>query len=316
MDPGTDRLEEERTSIFLARLTELCGIDGPSGDAEGVDACAELLASWLAGAGCEVEYVPTPDGRHLVASLVGAGEGRVILVGHHDTVYRRGAAMARPVRVFGRRALGPGVADMKGGLLVGVAAIEELAAGDHESFSRVELHSVPDEEARVHAPHNLDLMTHADLSIVLECGRPSGAVIAPRKAATWLHVEAAGREAHAGADPHLGRSALAALIAELTRIERDVDGVRDGLTAIATRLVADGPNNAIPGHVTAVVDLRAMSDEDLAWAVKEGTRFGDHDGVAFTVTDTVRLPAMESPPALTAAALEALARAGFEGGGR
>ncbi|MFN8164319.1 MAG: peptidase dimerization domain-containing protein [Solirubrobacterales bacterium] len=135
------------------------------------------------------------------------------------------------------------------------------------------------------------------------------------KAATWLHVEAAGRKAHAGADPHLGRSALAALIAgpRPDRARRRRRPRRP--PPRSPRLVADRPSNAIPGHVTAVVDLRAMSDEDLAWAVKEGTRFGDHDGVAFTVTDTVSLPAMESPPALTAAALEALARAGFEGGG-
>ena len=72
--------------------------------------------------------MPSPDGLHLIASTQGAGHGRVLFIGHHDTVFPPPTAIERPVTVVGDRLLGPGVADMKGGVLVALDALERLAA--------------------------------------------------------------------------------------------------------------------------------------------------------------------------------------------
>ncbi len=135
-------------------------------------------------------------GLHVVARTHGSGP-RILLLGHHDTVFPLGTAAARPVRVEGERALGPGVADMKGGVLVGLAALERLA----ESELAVELHCVPDEEGRNVAPFTLTTMHGADAALCLECGRESGAIVTSRKAGCWVTITAHGVPAHAGTSP-------------------------------------------------------------------------------------------------------------------
>jgi len=109
---------------YLERLRELCAIDSPTGDQAGLDACATLIARWASEAGCAVDLLPSPVGLHVVARTHGSSGRRTLLLGHHDTVYAAGTAAARPLRSEGERALGPGVADMKGGVLVGLTALE------------------------------------------------------------------------------------------------------------------------------------------------------------------------------------------------
>src|SRR4029079_4511412 len=116
------------TDRYLSRLVELCAIDSFTGDLAGVDRAARVLAGWARDAGLEVELVPSADGLHLMAATQGAGSGRVVLIGPHDTVFPPPTAVQRPVTVVGDRALGRGVADMKGGLLVALHALERLAA--------------------------------------------------------------------------------------------------------------------------------------------------------------------------------------------
>ena len=146
------------TDRYLSRLTELCGIDSFTGHVAGVDRAAQLLAGWARDAGLEVELVPSADGLHLIAATQGAGRGRVLLIGHHDTVFPPPTAAERPVTVVGERAFGPGVADMKGGVLIALHALERLAADPSSPHGRVELHCVPDEEGRNVEPHTLQRM--------------------------------------------------------------------------------------------------------------------------------------------------------------
>jgi glutamate carboxypeptidase len=96
------------TDRYLSRLTELCGIDSFTGDVAGVDRAAQLLAGWAREGGLEVELIPSADGLHLIAGTQGAGSGRVLLIGHHDTVFPPPTAVERPVSVVGERAFGPG----------------------------------------------------------------------------------------------------------------------------------------------------------------------------------------------------------------
>src|SRR4029079_6996808 len=81
-------------------------------------------------------------GLHLHASLEGTGRARVALLCHHDTVFPLGTAARRRLRRAGDRLIGPGVADMKGGLAVAAHAARVLAAGERP-FARLEVVSVP-----------------------------------------------------------------------------------------------------------------------------------------------------------------------------
>ncbi len=106
---------------FLADLGELVAIDSGTDDPAGVNAVLDVLEGWMRRDGWELERCPcgplaggTRLGDLLVGRLQGRGRGRVLLVGHADTVFERGTAAARPLRVEGGRVLGPGVCDMKG----------------------------------------------------------------------------------------------------------------------------------------------------------------------------------------------------------
>ena len=105
---------QRRLPRSLERLEQVridSGADAPAGREE----VAGLLAEWAAGIGCDVELIPGAGGSTVLARLVGDGGPRVVLLGHHDTVFPAGSAAQLGFAVRDGRALGPGVADMKGG---------------------------------------------------------------------------------------------------------------------------------------------------------------------------------------------------------
>jgi glutamate carboxypeptidase len=297
---------------YLERLAALTGLDSPTGDREGTNACARLLARWLEADGARASLLPTPAGLDVHGAVGDPGAARrVVLMGHHDTVFPRGTAAARPLRRVGDRALGPGAADMKGGLLVALEAIRALATEPELLGGRVELWSVPDEESRPTSAARLDeYVEGVEAAIVFECGRTNGAIVSRRSAGTWLRLEAVGRPAHAGTQRADGRSAFAALAAEAVRIERDVHDGRPGVSATVTEFTAGSGPNTVPAHATATVDLRATSDADLAWAVASTEAFAAPDGVAVRSDSASGFPAMARSDALVERTLAALARHG------
>jgi glutamate carboxypeptidase len=293
-------------TAYTERLRLLCAIDSPTGHLEGLDACATLVAAWAAEAGCSVDLLPSPVGLHVVARTGGSGARRILLLGHLDTVFGVGTAAARPLQIEGERALGPGVADMKGGVLVGLAALERLAGSD----VAVELHCVPDEEGRNVAPFTLSTMHGADAALCLECGRESGAIVTARKAGCWVTVTAHGVPAHAGTSPDEGRSALRALARELLRIEGELHHARPGMTAVATQLHSGEVKNTVPAEAWGVIDLRASDDLDLDYALGRIRAVGHHDGVVFAFSDDRGFPPMRRAPELASAVLRELAAQG------
>lgn len=295
-------LEDARADLprQLELLERWVAQDSATGHPELVAAMGELLADDLATLGFEVELI---DGA-VWATLDGDGSSRVILLGHHDTVFAPGAPAARGFAVAGARAVGPGVADMKGGLVVGALA----AVLARRRFGRVELVSLPDEETREVAFAGLDRLAGSDAVLCLECGRPGGAVVSARKGGRWLRMTAAGRSAHAGVAPERGRNAVVALAREAVRAGGLAD-VREGLTVTVTRLHGGDAVNTVPGSATLDVDVRALTTGDLEWAEREIRRVGGHDGVAIEIAARPGFPPLERTPGVAA-----LARAAREAG--
>jgi glutamate carboxypeptidase len=291
-------------ATYLERLHRLCAVDSPTGHLEGLDACATLVAEWAAEAGCAVDLLPSPVGLHVVARSHGAGGPRILLLGHLDTVHSH--ADHRGPRRVEERVYGSGTTDMKGGVLVGLAALERLARSD----AAVELHCVPDEEGRNVAPFTLTTMHGAGAALCLECGRESGAIVTSRKAGCWVTVTAHGVPAHAGTSPDEGRSALRALARELLRIEGELHHARQGMTAVATQLHAGEVKNTVPAEAWGVIDVRASDDLDLDYALGRIRAVGHHDGVVFAFSDDRGFPPMRRAPELTAAVLQELAAQG------
>jgi glutamate carboxypeptidase len=306
-----------RMPVFEERLRQLVGIDSGEDSPEGRERAAELLAGWATAAGCEVDVVSHASGSHIVCALHGSGSARVALLGHHDTVFTAGTAAARPMQVVDGLATGPGVADMKGGLLVALTALEALAKGDRP-FASVELHSVPDEEIRVVPFATIDSLAGAEAVLVLECGRENGDFVRARKTGAWLRLAVEGTPAHAGTEPELGRSAVIGLCHEVLRLSA-VNGARPDLTVIAGTVAGGTIANVVPQHAEAVIDVRAASASDFDWAVERIRAVGHHEGLAVSIENLGTWPGIEptaSGEALLATAVQLARSQGMEVGGQ
>lgn len=282
---------ERRLPTYLERLAALVDIDTGHDNRRGRDEAALLLAQWATGAGAAVETVDDPAGLFVRATFSGGLPGHVVFLGHHDTVFPMGTCAQYPLRVSEGKAIGPGAADMKGGLLVALAALEALVAAGLP-FPTIELHSVPDEEMRTVPFATMDRLHGADAVLVFECGRENGDFVSGRKTGAWVRLASHGRSAHAGTEPHRGRSAVLGLCAEILRCSA-LHGRRPGLTINAGTLKGGTIPNVVPADAEVVFDVRAELGDDLNWALRQMSACGEHDGLAFDLENLGGWPGIE-----------------------
>jgi glutamate carboxypeptidase len=286
--------------------------DSPSDGTE-QEWIAERVAEWLAPAGCTSRWVPEPDGpaRSMVVTLPGGGGPMVALLGHTDTVFAVGTAAQRPFRREGDRCFGPGVADMKGGVLLAAAAVERLAAASARPFSEVRLLVCADEETRLRAPAVCAEASGAAAALVFECARENGDLVSERKGAVWRTLRLHGRPAHAGADTHRGRSAVSALAHEIVRIE-GLSAGRPEMTSVVTTVQGGDSANTVPGEARATLDIRSSVPEDLVFALAELGRDGSYNGVTGEIEDRGTWPPMPRTPWLVDLARSLAGELGLE----
>ena len=234
----------------------------------------------------------------VVGRLPGTG-ARLLLIGHMDTVFDDGTAAARPYRRDGDRALGPGVSDMKGGLLAGLHALGALAeAGVHPSVTFV---ANPDEEIgsifstaiirRLAAEH--------DVALVLECARANGDIVSARKGIADLELQLAGRAAHAGVEPEKGRSAILEAAHQVLALHA-LNGRWPTVTVNAGVIVGGTRPNVVAADCRVEVDLRAATSAEFDAAQAEVERIVAKptiNGVTATLRQTASHPPMERTPA-------------------
>ncbi len=294
--------------LLLDDLRSWVDLDTPGASPELLDAFARTFAARLERFGMTVELVPSAAGLYVHAVLEGSGHAHICLLGHHDTVFPEGTASVRPFRLDGDRCHGPGVADMKGGLAVAAHAARLLAEGTRP-FSRLELVSVPDEEARKGGPATGERLLGCDAVLCLECGRTGGEIVSARKGARWFRIHARGRPAHAGEAPHAGRNAAHALAREALRLA-ELHGARPGVTLQVTGLEAGEGLNTVPSTGTLTADVRAWTQDDLKWALRLALSLGEYEGIELRHEDLGGPPPLERTAAVATLAETAIALGG------
>jgi glutamate carboxypeptidase len=175
-----------------------------------------------------------------------------------DTVFEPGTATARPFRLEGDQARGPGVADMKGGLLAGLTALDTLrAAGAKPAVTFV---ANPDEE--IGSPFSgafiRELTAEHEAALVLECARANGDIVSARKGVADLEVTISGRAAHAGVEPEKGRSAILAA-ARMVEALHDLNGRWPSVTCNVGVINGGTRPNVVADSCRLKVDLRAAT---------------------------------------------------------
>jgi glutamate carboxypeptidase len=291
---------------YLAVLERAVNTDSGPDSPDGIRHVETIFAERFERLGASVQWREANGVDHFCACFTG-GEASVIMLGHADTVFRRGTAKLRPFATADGRALGPGVADMKGGLVVALAALECLAVEHYRPSVHVVI--VGDEEVRLTPPPFLDLL-QADACLVLECGRAAGGFVVGRKAGMWLNVSVVGRAAHVGTESELGRNAIVSLCNEVLRISA-LHNAREGLTVTVAVVEGGSARNAVPDRGRALIDVRALRSSDLDWALAQmRAPNGAPAGIRTVVEREGAWPAMSPDASLTLAqAYEELARA-------
>lgn len=252
----------------LQLLEQVVNIDSGTFDVEGGKKVAEVFSQRLKALGMTVQTVPAeapnlPD--NLVARLAGRGKGRVLLIGHLDTVFEPGTAAKRPYRVQGDRAFGPGVGDEKGGIVEGIYALAILRDLGFADFKEIVFLIETSEERGSPGTRKLidELLKDADVELNLEPGDAPDKLTVWRKGSATYHIEVKGRAAHAGVAPQEGRNAAVELINQIRKADVFPKS-GEGLTANLTLMKAGARNNIIPEDASAAINVRVRQKADFA----------------------------------------------------
>jgi glutamate carboxypeptidase len=258
-------LAAARYDEFIAELEWMVNVDCGSYSPEGVNTIADRCEARFRRHGWEVErrpHEPAPGdlqlGDLVIGTLRGSGGPRILLVGHMDTVFDDGTAAARPFSIDEGIARGPGVSDMKGGLLTGFLAIEVLQAAGFDAFDRISYVCNPDEEigSPFSGPIIRELAPGFDAAFVLEGARANGDIVSTRKGITDYTIEIVGRAAHAGVEPEKGRNAVLEAAHKVIAIQ-ELNGRWPGVTVNVGVVRGGTRTNVVAERCTLQVDLRS-----------------------------------------------------------
>jgi glutamate carboxypeptidase len=281
----------------VRRLVE---VESPSRDVAALEQSAVMVANLLERlTGRAPELVAGADGPHV--HWRGGGTPRVLVLGHHDTVFPMGTLAARPFTVAGERATGPGVFDMKAGIVLAAYALAAL-----EDRSGVEVVVTADEE--VGSTTSRALIEERALAcgavLVLEPAADGGALKTGRKGVGTFELVVTGRAAHAGLEPELGANALVEAARQVLAVA-EVAAPGAGTTVTPTLASAGTAENVVPAMARVTVDVRVSTLDE---ARRIDAAFGAIAAVDPATTVEVR-GGVNRPPMDPAAGADLFARA-------
>jgi glutamate carboxypeptidase len=255
---------ERREATYLERLRRLVDTNSGLDNPEGRTACLAQLEKVYERLGFQCERLARQgDMVHLLARRPSAKVGavKVLILGHFDTVYDTTSGFLS-LQQQGEWLGGPGVGDMKGGLVVAQAAIEALGdAGRLDDFDFLCLHNADEE---IQSPTSRDLIEqHAigrDLCLDFEIGRKSGAVVRSRAGVGRFFITVHGKSAHAGMDHAAGVNAIVGAAKIVLALE-DLAAPARGTTLNVGVIRGGTKRNVVPDECRLEVDVRVL---DLA----------------------------------------------------
>lgn len=249
----------------LRLLRQLVEIETHSADKRGIDRLAAFLAREFKSLGAGAEVLPSASsGNALKALWRGTGSGRpILLLGHLDTVWPAGTLAARPFSLNDGRAYGPGVFDMKGGILVCLLVCRALHEQRAHAGSDVIFFFTPDEETGTAAglPLLRPIAEACRLVLCLEPPLPGGKTKTFRKGVGQFHLGVTGVAAHAGVDHEKGANAILELSRQVVKLQKMTDYGR-GITVSVGTVRGGAAANVVPECAEAEVDFRFSKPAD------------------------------------------------------
>jgi glutamate carboxypeptidase len=255
---------------MLAVLEAMVNTDGGSYDKPGVDAVGEIVKRFMAERGIPVEVVPREKYGDCIKARVAGGNAlasgnqqqSIVMMGHRDTVFPKGEPTRRPFKVENGIATGPGVADMKAGLVMNMFV---LAAFQKFGGAPGPLLGLFTGDEEIGSPEGREVIeaTAREARVVFnsEPGRPNGGVVTGRKGGVFSIFEIEGKAAHSGGNFEAGISAIGELAAKITAIHALTD-LKRGIT-LNVGLVSGGQSvNTVAPWAQGQIDLRYVEPAD------------------------------------------------------
>ncbi|WP_404712356.1 hydrolase [Sphingomonas sp. MMS24-J13] len=284
---------------MIARAIDWCAINSGSRNLAGLEEMAAPIEAALGDLPGAVERIPLPDTTEVatdgtIRTVANApalrlrvrpdAPVRIALTGHYDTVYPAETRFRTVVTRADGALHGPGIADMKGGIsvmLAALAAFERHPAAANLGYTVL---LSPDEEtgSLASAPLLAELGALAHIGMTYEPALADGTLASGRKGSGNFHIRITGRAAHAGRDFASGRNAILAA-ARIAQALGALNGQRDGLTVNVARIDGGAPLNMVPDIAVLRFNARLPRIEDEAWlmaGIDEAMHEGIDDGIA------------------------------------
>ena len=236
---------------MVADLGVLVECESPSRDLDRLSQHAQLVSDLMVRLlGSAPELIDSPVGPHI--HWKGGADPRVLILGHHDTVHPVGTLARLPFAVRDIMAFGPGVFDMKAGIVQAIYAVASM--DDH---SHVEILLTADEEIGSHASRALleERAQACGAALVLEPSANGGALKIGRKGTGTIMLTIEGRASHAGLEPEKGINSLVELAQLIPQIVAIADETK-GTTVTPTLASSGTADNVVPALTTCAVDVR------------------------------------------------------------
>jgi glutamate carboxypeptidase len=289
VEPVRSLAANERAPL-LDTLKDLVSIESGSGDREGLDKIAGLIADRLRMLGGQVELIepdpadtyrmvdtPKEIGRMVRARFAGTGSRKILLIAHMDTVYHRGMLAQQPFRIDGNRAYGLAVGDDKQGIALAIHTLAMLKAMNFRDYGLVTVLINADEE--VSSPGSRAMLAKLGSEHDAVFSLEGSLVESDRLSLTTAGIGAVllsvqGKASHAGQAPEQGRNALYELAHQIMQM-RDLSDPATGIKMNWTLANAGNNRNVIPAMASAVADVRVL-------------RVADYDGIERRVRERIK----------------------------
>lgn len=303
----TKILEQLRTSEaeMLQFLEQLVNIDSGADALDGINQVADKIGAFLAPLGFDVQYLETPEAPvQLLARRARAGKKQVLFSGHMDTVFTKGTTAARPFKIEDGRAYGPGVLDMKGGLVMALQVIKAMVANGWEETDLTVL-LCGDEEMSHPLTDAVNQFKKAgagkDAVFNLEFGRVDGSVVTGRKGTTRPTLVVEGIAAHAGNEPEKGASAILELAQKTVAIHA-LNNFELGTTYNVGVFSGGTMANIVADKAVGEVDVRFKTIAEAEKSIADVQRIVDTNYVPHTKTtvtgNVIKFMPFETTPAV------------------
>ena len=289
---------EQIMDDYLEDLKNIVNIDSGTFTKAGIDRVGAYLQERFQAFGFSTRFDTQEEyGDHLVATHTGKSQHgpRIVLIGHIDTVFPEGEVERRPFSISQRDgtriATGPGVLDMKSGVLIGMYALRLLIEGQEANYSSVTFICNSDEEIGSPSSRPLiqELARQADAVLVLEPGRAKETIVSSRKGCGQYRVEVHGVPAHAGVEPDRGRNAILELSYQVQKMQA-LNGTIAGATLSVGIIRGGDRTNVVPDYAYFDMDVRTIdqaSHKALEAAMRQVTYQNKLNGTRITLSGSM-----------------------------